>query len=90
MVKPGPKPRMAVAQPEITDENDVIELTVKLRSGRFESRLEVPLRATPDEKEQGLAMWMDMVTTGFKYGATSGEIRAPIKTAKTASKDTQS
>lgn len=66
----------------ITDDNDVIELTVKLRSGRFHSHLQVPLKATQKEKEEALAMWGDMVATGFKYGATEGEMVAPIKERK--------
>lgn len=70
---------MTIPEPQITDETDVIELSIRLRSGRFESRLELPLRSSPEEKEQGLEMWGDMVAAGFKYGVTSGEMRAPIK-----------
>lgn len=60
---------------------DLLTLSVKLKSGRFESSLTVPFPSDKDTHEKSLAAWMQMVQTGFKIGAT--EMTAILDKAET-------
>ena len=48
---------------------DQLILSVKLKSGRFESSLTVPFPSDKETHEKSPAAWMEMVKTGFKVGA---------------------
>lgn len=50
--------------------DDILILSVKLKSGRFESSLTVPFPSDREAHEKSMAAWVEMVKTGFKVGAS--------------------
>jgi hypothetical protein len=63
-----PPPQTARGENAMTE--DLLTLSVKLKSGRFESSLTIPFPSDKDTHEKSLAAWTQMVQTGFKIGAT--------------------
>ncbi len=55
--------------PEVTDEDDSLIVTVRLASGRFESRIEIPLYCTKEERERFVDSWFDLMMAGLKVGS---------------------
>ena len=51
-----------------TDETDSIILSCRLKSGAFESSIEVPLTATKEEMDDFAASWLKLMETGVKIG----------------------
>lgn len=66
----GPSPT-----PEIPEDGDSIILSVKLRSGRFESSIEVPLYASDEEKKEFVAQWLNLMEAGVKIGRANREAK---------------
>lgn len=61
--------KTAAAEAAITsDENDSIILSCRLKSGKFESSIEVPLYATQAEMNEFAAQWLQMMYLGVKIG----------------------
>lgn len=71
-------------QPEVKDEDDSLIVTVRLGSGRFESRIEVPLHCTKEERERFVDSWFDLMVAGLKVGS---ERRALKEAAEEQSAD---
>lgn len=53
----------------IEPEDDTVIMSIKLRSGRFESSIEVPLFATEEEKKEFVEKWLDLMAVGIKIGS---------------------
>lgn len=47
---------------------DSIILSVRLRSGKFESSIEVPMYATPAEMREFAMTWLQLMDQGIKLG----------------------
>jgi hypothetical protein len=56
---------MADPKPE---KQDSIIMSVRLRSGKFESSIEVPMYATPDEMREFAMAWLKLMEYGIKIG----------------------
>ena len=50
------------------DDTDAIILSCRLKSGKFESSIEVPLYATQAEMNDFAKRWLDMMHAGIKIG----------------------
>ena len=61
-----------VAKAEI-DQDDCIILSIKLKSGRFEGTIQVPLYATDKERESFVDQWLRMMESGLQVGAAHKE-----------------
>lgn len=53
---------------EITDENDSIVISVRLRSGKFESQIEIPVNHTKAQCDAFVASWLELMRTGIALG----------------------
>ena len=56
------------AKPPVTDENDAIILSCRLKSGKFESSIEVPMYASQEEMNEFALRWLSMMDAGIKIG----------------------
>jgi hypothetical protein len=56
-----------VAQ-EIEDAADMIILSIRLKSGRFEGSIQVPMNCTEEERQQFVESWFKMMEAGLKCG----------------------
>lgn len=65
MRRPGAQQR---PETEIADADDTLIMSVKLRSGRFESSIEVPLYATDDERKEFIEQWLNLMGAGIRCG----------------------
>jgi hypothetical protein len=61
------KDRPAPRQPD-HDEVDVLEVRIRLRSGRFESSIEVPLKGTKAQREEFIESWFKLMESGIRIG----------------------
>lgn len=61
---------------QMVDENDTIIMSIKLRSGRFESLIEVPLYSDDQDKKNFIEQWLLMMEAGLKIGRANREARA--------------
>lgn len=52
----------------ISPKDDAIILTCKLKSGQFESSIEVPLYATREEMNNFAMQWLALMDAGIKIG----------------------
>lgn len=59
---------MAKTVPSIADDDDVLIVTARLRSGRFESSIQVPLMAPDEEKHRFIDAWMTLMEAGVRCG----------------------
>lgn len=50
--------------------NDVLQLSVKLKSGQFESSLNVPLDDDEDAAKDAIEAWLSMIGYALKAGIT--------------------
>lgn len=58
----------------MVEKPDSIIVSIKLRSGKFEGSIEVPLYATKQEREDFIDQWLHMMEIGLKVGeANRGE-----------------
>ena len=64
---------------QMIDENDTIIMAIKLRSGRFESSIEVPLYSDDADKKNFIEQWLLMMEAGLKIGRANREARAKAK-----------
>lgn len=55
-------------QGEIAQEDDSIIMSIKLKSGRFESSIEVPLFATDEERKEFVNQWLNLMEAGLRCG----------------------
>jgi hypothetical protein len=60
--KPAPEP---AAEPE-----PVVEFSVRLTNGHFESVLRVPLSETEEKKKEAVDKWLRMIQMGIEFGVT--------------------
>lgn len=58
-----------MAKKDIPEADDVLILSVRLKSGKFESSLQVPLFAGTDAKQDAVDKWLAMIRFGFETGA---------------------
>ena len=56
---------------EIADEGDILIMTVKLASGKFESTIQIPLFASEDSKQQFVEAWLNLMQMGLKCSPTT-------------------
>jgi hypothetical protein len=57
----------------MTDKPDSIIMSVRLRSGKFESSIEVPMYATPSEMKEFVMAWLQLMEHGIKIGQGGAE-----------------
>lgn len=57
----------------VEPEQDAIILSCKLKSGAFESHIEVPLYATREQMDDFAARWLSMMDAGIKIGLSRPE-----------------
>lgn len=50
---------------------DVLIFTAKLKSGEFESSVEMPMPSTEVEFKRVVSSWLALMTTAFQVSATS-------------------
>ena len=50
--------------------SDVLVFSVRLKSGQFESSVELPMPTTQKEFERVVSSWLKLMATGFEVGAT--------------------
>lgn len=50
----------------IEDKDDVLTVTMKLASGKFESSISVPLFADLNAKQRFIESWLDLMAAGLK------------------------
>ncbi len=68
------KPR--IVRPEWPeDATDAIILSVRLRSGAFESSIEVPLDGTRDEFNELVGSWLELMASGIRIGKRGREAK---------------
>lgn len=48
--------------------SDAIVLSVRLKSGGFESHIEVPVHATRAEIDKFMSAWLELMDAGIKMG----------------------
>ena len=60
--------RAKYEQPPVNDDNDAIILSCRLKSGKYESSIEVPLYATKEEMNEFTLRWLSMMDAGIKIG----------------------
>lgn len=58
------------AAPIVEDGPEKLVLSVRLKSGRFETTLEIPFPCDKETYEKSLTAWFDMAATGFRIGAS--------------------
>lgn len=68
--------RVSKGDPEIKDEDDSLIMSIRLKSGRFESSIEVPLYATNEERKAFVAQWLNLMEAGIKVGSTRRAAKA--------------
>lgn len=59
------------------DDSDTLVMSVKLRSGRFESTIEVPLFASENEAKAFVEQWMELMKMGLSLGKANREAAKP-------------
>lgn len=47
---------------------DAIILAVRLKSGGFESQVEVPVSCTPEERDRFVEAWLNLMAAGVQIG----------------------
>ncbi len=62
------KPILKTAAQEIKEVDDMVILSVRLASGRFEGSIQIPLTCTESERNQFVISWMKMMEAGIKCG----------------------
>lgn len=50
----------------VSDEDDVLTMSLSLKSGRFESTVSVPLRASEDDKRRFVDSWLNLMVAGLR------------------------
>lgn len=64
--------------PQITPDQDRLIVSARLASGKFSSEISIPLfGTTPEQKEQFIQRWIDLIETGFRLGIA--EMSAELK-----------
>jgi hypothetical protein len=58
---------MARGQP-VGEKDDVLIMSIRLASGRFESSIQVPLFASKEEREEFVAQWLNLMEAGLRCG----------------------
>jgi hypothetical protein len=53
------------------NEKETLIFSVRLKSGTFESSIELPMPATPEEFQRVVEAWLSIMRTGFQVGATA-------------------
>jgi hypothetical protein len=57
----------SVAEPKpVDDKDDILTVTMKLASGKFESSISVPLFADKEAKQRFVESWLDLMVAGLK------------------------
>jgi hypothetical protein len=60
---------------EIEEKDDMLIMSVRLASGRFESSIQVPLFATEDEKREFVDQWCGLMLAGLKCGQSHRRVK---------------
>ena len=55
----------------VTDKRDALIFSVRLKSGGFESSVELPMPTTEAEFQRVVESWLSIMRTGFQVGATA-------------------
>lgn len=55
------------------DMDDKLIVTVELKSGKFHSRIEVPLFASDESKQSFIKAWFQLIETGIQAGRSARE-----------------
>lgn len=50
----------------IADEDDVLTITMRLASGRFESSISIPLLSSKESQQRFVESWLDLMAAGLK------------------------
>lgn len=77
-----PKSLPSPVQSSPDDVTDVVVLSVRLKSGRFESSLSVPLYAGKEAKKSAVDQWLGLIEFALKSDVR--EMRATFDDGKTA------
>ncbi len=59
---------MDKSSPADQSKPDSIILSVRLRSGKFESSIEIPMYSTPAEMREFATTWLQLMDQGIKLG----------------------
>lgn len=51
---------------EVKDEDDVLIVSCRLKSNRFESTIQIPLFAPDDDKKQFVEAWLNLMEVGLR------------------------
>ncbi len=68
MARINPKPA------DIDDDDDELQMTVKLKSGRFESSISIPLMSPDEAKREFIDQWMTLMIAGLRCSPKRGEL----------------
>lgn len=68
----------------VPEEEDALIMSIKLRSGRFESSISVPLFTTDAERQAFVESWFKMMEAGIKCGNEYRKNNPPMPPAKDA------
>jgi hypothetical protein len=50
----------------VAEEDDVLIMSLHLKSGRFESRIEIPLISSDEAKQGFIESWLSLMAAGLK------------------------
>ncbi len=53
----------------VKDEDDVLIMSLRLASGKFESSIQVPLHASDEEKKAFIDSWLTVMEAGLRCGS---------------------
>ncbi len=70
MVKPRPP---TPEQLPVAEKDDVLICEVKLLSGKFESRIQIPLHSSEEAKREFVDSWFSMLQAGLRCSPTKKE-----------------
>jgi hypothetical protein len=71
-----------IDQPEVADE--VLVVTCELKSGKFFSKIEIPLFAEESAKQRFVEAWLQLMETGMRAGRSAREHSDSKKAGKEA------
>lgn len=68
MKSPGnPSPKQTpLSEMNDDDANDVLIMSLRLKSGRFESSIQIPLKSSEAAKRQFMERWLALMEAGLK------------------------
>ncbi len=56
-------------QTDVEEKEEVLVITARLESGKFESTIRIPLNSSEQQQKEFIESWLALMATGLKLGS---------------------